>query len=52
MMAMRLLPDTKKCGLRMRREWRGRFPHHRMLTIPTCITARAPRTCRDACRDR
>ena len=28
------------------------FPHHRGLAIPTCITARAWRTCRDACRDR
>ena len=28
------------------------FPHHRGLAIPTCITARASRTCRDACRDR
>ena len=30
----------------------GTFPHHRGLAIPTCITARAWRTCRDACRDR
>ena len=29
-----------------------RFRHHRGLAIPTCITARAWRTCRDACRDR
>ena len=29
-----------------------RFPHHRGLAIPTCTTARAWRTCRDACRDR
>ena len=28
------------------------FPHHRGLAIPTCIAARAWRTCRDACRDR
>ena len=28
------------------------FPHYRGLAIPTCITARASRTCRDACRDR
>ena len=41
-----LLPDTKNWGLRMRRECRERFPHHRGLVIPTCITAR------DACRDR
>ena len=32
------------------------FPHHRLqwnrlLAIPACITARASRTCRDACRD-
>ena len=26
-------------------------PGHRRLAIPTCITARASRTCRDACRD-
>ena len=30
---------------------RERFPRHRGLTIPTYITARASRTCRDACRD-
>ena len=35
----------------MRRECRERFPHHRGLAIPTCIRARAWRTCRDACRD-
>ena len=28
------------------------FPRYRGLAIPTCITARAWRTCRDACRDR
>ena len=28
------------------------FPVTRGLAIPTCITARAWRTCRDACRDR
>ena len=28
----------------MRREYRERFPHHRGLAIPTCITARAWRT--------
>ena len=28
----------------MRREWRERFPRHRGIAIPTCITARAPRT--------
>ena len=30
----------------------GTFPHHRGKAIPTRITARAWRTCRDACRDR
>ena len=43
------LPDMLYCELRMRRE---RFPCHRGLAILTCITARASRTCRDACRDR
>ena len=33
----------------MRREC---LPRYRGLAIPTCITARAWRTCRDACRDR
>ena len=28
------------------------FKGNRKLAIPTCITARASRTCRDACRDR
>ena len=28
------------------------YPNHRGLAIPTCITARASRTCRDAWRDR
>ena len=32
------------------RECRERFPHHRGWAIPKCITARAWRTCRDACR--
>ena len=36
----------------MRRECRERFPRQHGLAIPTCITARAWRTCRDACRDR
>ena len=48
LIAMGLLPDTQYCGLRMRRECRERFPHRRGLTIPTCITARAWHTCRDA----
>ena len=30
----------------------GTFPHPCGLAIPTCITARAWRRCRDACRDR
>ena len=38
---MGLLPDKQHCGLRMRRECRERFPRHRGLAIPTCITARA-----------
>ena len=29
-----------------------RFPRNRGLAMPTCITARTWRTCRDACRDR
>ena len=49
---MGLLPDTYTCGFCMRRECRERIPHHRGLAIPTCITARASRTCRDACWDR
>ena len=36
----------------MHGERRERFPRHRRLAIPTCIMARASRTCRDACRDR
>ena len=40
-----------KLRLHMRRECRERFPRHRGLAILTCITARAWRTCRDACRD-
>ena len=39
-------------GLCMRRDCRERFPRHRGLAIPTCITARASRMCGDACRDR
>ena len=38
--SMGLLLDTYK-----------RFPRHRGLAIPTCITARAWRTCRDTCSD-
>ena len=30
----------------------GTFLHHHRLTIPTCFTTLAWRTCRDACRDR
>ena len=39
--SMGLLLETQNCGLRMRRECRERFPRHRELVIPTCITARA-----------
>ena len=49
---MGLLPDMKNGELRMRRECQERFPNHRGLAIPTCITTRAWRTYRDACRDR
>ena len=59
MIDMGLLPDTQNCGLRMRQECRWRFPGpatdfkgNRYLAIPACITARASRTCRDACQDR
>ena len=31
---MGLLPDTYNCGLRMRRECRERFPHHRLQRKP------------------
>ena len=47
---MGLLPDTQNCRLCMRRECRERFPHFSGLAIPACITARARRMCRDACR--
>ena len=46
--AIGLLPDTCKCGLRMRREWRECFPRHRHQRKPpvsgpgvlqgTCVT--------------
>ena len=49
---MGLLPDTQICGLRMCRGCWERFPRHSGLAIPTCITTRSWRTCRDACRDR
>ena len=45
---MGLLPDTLNCGLRIRRECQESYPRPRRLEIPTCITARASRTCRDA----
>ena len=45
------LSDTWNWGSRMRRECRQRLPRHRRLAIPTCITARAWRTCRDARQD-
>ena len=35
---MDLLPDTQNYGLHMRRECRERFPRHRRLAIPTCVT--------------
>ena len=45
---MGLLPDTWNCGLRIRREWRERFPYHRFQRKPlvndpgmhqgTCVT--------------
>ena len=41
-----------KLRVRMRRKCWERFPRHRRWAISTCITARASRTCRDACRDR
>ena len=50
--SMKVLPDTSNCGLRMRQECRERFPRHRGLTLSTCITARAWRTCSDTCWDR
>ena len=49
---MGLLPDTqKKCGLHIRWKCREHFHRLRGLAFPTCIPARAWRTCRDACRD-
>ena len=42
----------KNNGLRISRECRECFPRHSGLAIPTCITARAWCTCRDACRNR
>ena len=50
--SMDLLPDTQNRGLRMRWECRVRFPRHLGLAVPTCITARAWGTWRDACWDR
>ena len=41
-----------KLRVRMRRECRERFPRRPRWAIPTCITARAWRTCRDGCRHR
>ena len=32
--SMGLIPDTQTCGLRMRRECRERFPHHRFQRKP------------------
>ena len=31
---MSLLPDTQSCGLRMRQEYRERFPRHRLQIKP------------------
>ena len=42
----------KIAGLCMHRDSRGYFTCRHGLAIPTCITARARRTCRGACRDR
>ena len=42
----------KNCRLCMHRECQERAPRHRGLATPTCITTRAWRTCRDACRNR
>ena len=50
--SMGRLPDMQNYGLRMCRECWEPFPQHCRLAIPTCITARASRTCHDACRDR
>ena len=41
MAVMGLLPDTYNWELCMRRESRERFPRHRGLGIPKCITAHA-----------
>ena len=35
---MGILPDTQNCGSRMHRECRERFPRHRGLAVPSCIT--------------
>ena len=40
------------CWLRMHRECCELLFRHGRLAIPTCVTARAWRTCRDACWDR
>ena len=40
---MGLLPDAYNYGLRRRRECRERFPRHRRLVIPICITVQAVR---------
>ena len=50
--AMGLSPDTQNCGLCMLQERQERFPCQQVLAIPTRITARAWRICRDACLDR
>ena len=53
---MGLLPDTKIAGCACAENAGNVFPDtefkgNRWLAIPTCITARAWRTCLDACRD-
>ena len=44
--------QIRKIGVCECRECREHFPCNRGLTISTSITARAWRTCRDACQDR
>ena len=49
---MGLLPDMLNCGWACAGNAGNVFPRNHGLAIPTCIKARASRTCRDACRDR
>ena len=46
-----LMPSPPKAYFQ-KRKIGERFPRHRGLAIPTCITARGRRACRDAYRDR